>query len=688
MDLSQHHCRRGRPAVPRRSFKPEFDLLETRTLLSGGLVGAVQGVPVQTGTATGGVVSSGGTTSSPGDDQSGAAVVFSKDELTVTPGGAGDSYTVVLATQPTADVTITINQAILDPLPVEAGGDPHGPPTPAPVVPPGTGGPLDVTPATLTFTPDNWNTPQAVQVSAPPSPTAAGPAVYGGPTIALLHDVTSDDPNYNGLFVPPVEVHVVDTNQAAVVISKDDLQVTRGGAGDSYTVVLATQPTADVTITIAQLDVGPVYVAADGGDPNGPPAIKPIPPPPGGNDPLQISPTTLTFTPENWNTPQTVTVGPPAAGSGDQFDLLTHTVASADPNYDGLCAPLVAVEVIDPTVGTGGLVFSKDQLDVTRGGTGDSYTVALTTQPTADVTVTISQFGGEVYAAAAGTGTAYPVPIWGGTVLDITPATLTFTPDNWNVPQAVQVSAPAVALGRGDETVALVHTVTSDDPAYQDLCVPPLTVTVHDTTPASGAGVVLSKGHLDVTPGGAGDTYTVVLASKPADTVTITIAPYAGPLPLMRAGAGQPGPAIPIQVGNVPLQITPTTLVFTPENWDTPQTVNVSAPDGKGSPVFGIDWLSHTVSSNDPDYNGLFVPPLTVSVVSPTVPPPAEPPPGVEPVAAVGPGGVVVSAAASDPPQATGAPRGAALAHAAHHRRTGKKAHHTGGPRSHRSRRH
>ena len=160
MNWNQHRPRRPRRAAPRQSYKPEFDFLERRTLLSGGLVAPVLGAPVQTGTATAGVVS-------PGAAQAGAAVVFSKDQLNIVPGGAGDSYTVVLATQPTADVTITILQVIADPLLSGSGGT--GAPG-APAVPPSENGPLQVTPSTLTFTTDNWDTPQTVQVSAPADP--------------------------------------------------------------------------------------------------------------------------------------------------------------------------------------------------------------------------------------------------------------------------------------------------------------------------------------------------------------------------------------------------------------------------------------------------------------------------------------------------------------------------------------
>ena len=61
----------------------------------------------------------------------------------------------------------------------------------------------------------------------------------------------------------------------------------------------------------------------------------------------------------------------------------------------------------------------------------------------------------------------------------------------------------------------------------------------------------LSTEDLRIAEGDSG-TYTVTLVSQPSEDVTITVAPYQS------------------------VQSTPTSLTFTPENWNTPQTVTVS----------------------------------------------------------------------------------------------------------------
>ena len=137
-----------------------------------------------------------------------------------------------------------------------------------------------------------------------------------------------------------------------VTVSKTALTVTEDDtAGDSYTVVLDSRPTADVTVT----------VAGHSGT-----AVTP-------------DPTTLTFTASNWDTAQTVTVT-----AGDDADTanesvsLTHSAASTDSEYQGITIAGVAVTVTDLAQVLGvGVVPGNAQLVVTWTAvdTATGYTV-------------------------------------------------------------------------------------------------------------------------------------------------------------------------------------------------------------------------------------------------------------------------------------------------------------------------
>ncbi len=120
----------------------------------------------------------------------------------------------------------------------------------------------------------------------------------------------------------------------AVAESGGSTEVTEGGATDTYTVVLNTTPTSDVSVTIdpdGQLDVGA-----------GP-----------GNSMM------LTFTPANALTPQTVTVTATddAAVEGAHTGVLTHSATSADANYNGAVIASVTANITDNDEEAPQLVF-------------------------------------------------------------------------------------------------------------------------------------------------------------------------------------------------------------------------------------------------------------------------------------------------------------------------------------------
>ena len=90
--------------------------------------------------------------------------------------------------------------------------------------------------------------------------------------------------------------------------SSGSTDVAEGGASDNYSVQLATQPTANVTVTL----VSGAHATAN--------------------------PTQLVFTPANWNIPQdvTVTAVDDALAEGAHTATIQHSAASADPNYNGI----------------------------------------------------------------------------------------------------------------------------------------------------------------------------------------------------------------------------------------------------------------------------------------------------------------------------------------------------------------
>ena len=144
-----------------------------------------------------------------------------------------------------------------------------------------------------------------------------------------------------------------------MVLSRPSLTVTEGdAAGMSYTVALATKPSDSVSVSITGHS---------------------------GTD-LTLSSTTLTFTVDEWDDAQTVTVTAEEDDDGvtDAVATLTHTASGGD--YANVTRDLpVTVTEND----TAGVTVEPTALSVVAGRSNE-YTVKLAIQPTGEVTVTIS----------------------------------------------------------------------------------------------------------------------------------------------------------------------------------------------------------------------------------------------------------------------------------------------------------
>ncbi len=107
-----------------------------------------------------------------------------------------------------------------------------------------------------------------------------------------------------------------------VTSASGGLVTTEAGGQASFTVQLATAPTANVTVAVTSTD------ATEG----------------------TVSPSSLTFTPANWNVAQTVTVTgvDDALGDGNvAYQVQLGSITSADPAYNGMAAATVGVTNTD-----------------------------------------------------------------------------------------------------------------------------------------------------------------------------------------------------------------------------------------------------------------------------------------------------------------------------------------------------
>ena len=394
-----------------------------------------------------------------------------------------------LETQPSAAVTVTISG--------------H------------TGSDLGLDKDSLSFSTTNWSSPQTVTVTARDDADA-----LTDPAVTLTHSAGGGD---YGAVSKDLTVTIDEDDAPGLVISQSALTVTEGdGTGQSYTVALETRPSAAVTVTISG------HTGSD----------------------LGLDKDSLSFSTSNWSSPQTVTVTArdDADALTDPAVTLTHSAGGGD--YGAVTGDLtVTIDEDDAP----GLVISQSALTVTEGdGTGQSYTVALETQPSAAVTVTISGHT--------------------GSDLGLDKDSLSFSTSNWSSPQTVTVTARDDADALTDPAVTLTHAAGGGDygAVSKDLTV---TITEDDAP-----GLDISQSALTVTEGdGTGQSYTVALETRPSAAVTVAI-------------SGQ---------ASSDLVLDKDSLSFSTSNWGSPQTVTVTASDDADALTDPAVTLTHSASGGD-----------------------------------------------------------------------------------------
>ena len=217
---------------------------------------------------------------------------------------------------------------------------------------------------------------------------------------------------------------VTDDDTPALVLTPETLTVDEGGSA-SYRVALATEPAGNVTVSIA------------------------------GTNEVTTARNTLTFTAGNWNTAQPVTVSAGQdADAADDRARLDHRASGG--GYDSVTGS-VAVTVMDDD--TPGLILTPAALTLAEGASA-SYTVALATEPTGNVTVSI-----------AGTGD-----------VTVDRSTLSFTSRNWSAAQTVTLFA-ARDEDVANDSATLAHRARGGD--YSSV-----TGSVEVTVTDAGAAVV------------------------------------------------------------------------------------------------------------------------------------------------------------------------------------------------------
>lgn len=315
--------------------------------------------------------------------------------VTVTPAGnlitnesgTTATFTVKLNTQPADDVVVDISSS----NPAEA----------------------SAAPTQMQFTTSNWDQPQTVIV------TGVDDLIDDNDRTFLINLVlTSIDVNYNGRSVRVSGTNRDDEVAGVTVDPSGNLITNESGTTATFTVVLNTQPTADVFVDVSSSN----------------------------SSEASASPTQISFTASNWNQPQTITV----TGVDDLIDdndrtfLINLALASGDTNYNGQIVSVSGTNRDDEVAGV--TVDPTGNLITNENGTTAAFTVRLNTQPADSVFVDISSSKPNEATAS--------------------PSQIVFSTSNWFQPQTITVFPVDDPVFDLDQQFSIVLDFSSTDPLY------------------------------------------------------------------------------------------------------------------------------------------------------------------------------------------------------------------------------
>ena len=437
-------------------------------------------------------------------------------------------------------------------------------------------------------------------------------------------------------------VSITDNDTRGVTVTPTSLRIEEGGTG-RYTVVLGSEPTGEVTVTIDA---------------------------PTNNTDITVDSASLTFTSSNWSSPQRVEAsGSEDTDAADDTGSITHTVSGGD--YARVPADRVSVTVLDDedpqvrvefdrvtgTVAEGGgaitftVTLSADHADTIiipirvahhDGASSSDYTLLVDGVEATSVTfnkgdqskrITLTAvddmfddddesvtlgFGELPEGVAAGTDNEVTVSI---TDNDDPSVTVRFERTTYTIDEGDSFSITAIVSPDPKRTVTIPIAFESEDAAEGDYGLPGsvrfdagettksinFTATNDDVDDDSGQVIVrfgtslpdnVSAGNpatvwitdddqrgVGVTPAiltvdeGFSDSYDVVLTSEPTGEVSVEITPPA----------------------NTDITVDPTELTFTRFDWNRWQPVTVSAAADDMDAEDDTGTITHDVRGGDYD---------------------------------------------------------------------------------------
>ena len=427
------------------------------------------------------------------------------DNLVTSESGTSAEFSLSFTSKPSQPVTITLESSdTSEGVITSVGGNPGN---------------------TVTIQPEAWDKPIVITVTGVDDKEHDAESTFN-----VTFTVKSDDPNYDGIEIPPVVIKNIDDDSPSATFSKTELATDETPSSASFSFYLTTAPKADVKATLKVTK---------------------------NDDEIVLDTNEIVIGKSAWNQENSVKVTGVAdhvIDPDEPFEI-TVTFTSDDPDYNFVRTVTGTNRNTDIAAFT---LPASSSTNVTEAGSSVNFEFRLSSKPKADVVVSVSTDD--------------------ATETKVSPASITFTPSDWDKTQTVTVTGVDDHYVDGAQVskISLKVSDTTDD-NFKSLALDAWTVTTEDD---DAAGLVVSKSSLTVNENGAKDAFTVALAAQPeSNNVTVSV--------------------VSSNVGA--LSVSPASLTFTPSNWNTPQTVTVTGVDNKIADLNGQRNATVTLTSSSED---------------------------------------------------------------------------------------
>jgi hypothetical protein len=267
-----------------------------------------------------------------------------------------------------------------------------------------------------------------------------------------------------------------------------------------------------------------------------------------------VNSSSLEFSTSNWNTSQTVTVtgvddsSDPVVDGNTSYKINLGNTVSSSTHYNDLKSGTLELSNTDSE--SPGVTLSSSSMTTSENGTNATFTVKLDQKATSDVTINLQ-------SDDPGEG----VP---------SPSALTFTTSNYSSAQTISVLAVDDAFYDDNQsyTIAL-KTISGTGTAYDGFDPADVSVTNTDNEDADNVSIEPSTSNISVSETGSTTSFTLRLKSEPTANVVLSIS----------------------SSNTTEGVVSPSSLLFSRNNWSTSQTVTVTGVDDyydNGSTPFNI----------------------------------------------------------------------------------------------------